>query len=68
MRYELWKHEDDFGVAWTFMAVDAQYEAFLKYKEQHEPNSEMVWSVDAETKESAIARYNEFMSISRNQE
>jgi hypothetical protein len=61
MRYELWKYEDDYGVGWTFMPVDNQYEAFLKYKRKFEPNSEMVWSVEAETKDEAIARYHEFM-------
>jgi hypothetical protein len=61
MKYELWKYEDESGVGWTFMPVDAQYETFLKYKEKYEPNSEMVWSVEAGTKEEAIARYHEFM-------
>ena len=61
MKYELWKYEDEFGTGWTFMPVDDQYEAFLRYKEEHEPNSEMVWSVEAETKDEAIARYREFM-------
>jgi hypothetical protein len=42
MKYELWKYEDEFGAAWTFMPVDDQYEAFLKYKEKYEPDSEMV--------------------------
>jgi hypothetical protein len=61
MKYELWRHEDEFGVGWTFIPVDDQYEAFLKYKEKHEPNSEMVWSIEAETKDKAIACYHEFM-------
>jgi hypothetical protein len=61
MKYELWKYEDEFGVGWTLMPVDHQYGAFLIYKEQYEHNSVMVWSVDAETKEEAHARYREYM-------
>jgi len=61
MKYELWKYEDDWGVGWTFMPVDHQYEAFLRYKEKKEPSSKLVWSIEAETKEEAVARYHEFM-------
>jgi len=65
MRYELWKHEDTYGVGWTFMPVDHQYEAFLEYKERYQPNSEMVWSVEADSEYDAIARYHEFMGWER---
>ena len=61
MKYELWKYEDDSGVGWTFMPVDHQYEAFLRYKEKSEPGSELVWSIEAETGAEAKARYHEFM-------
>ena len=61
MKYELWKYEDDFGVGWTFMPVDDRYDAFLRYKEKYEPDSELVWSVEAETPEEAKAHYEEFM-------
>ena len=54
MRYELWKNEDDFGAAWTFMPVDHRYETFLKYKSKFEPHSKMVWCIEAETREEAI--------------
>jgi hypothetical protein len=60
MKYELWKYEDDSGVGWTFMPVDHQYQAFLRYKE-NEPSSELVWSIEAETKEEANVRYHEFI-------
>ena len=56
MKYELWKYKDEFGVGWTFMPVDYQYEAFLKYKEKYEPNSEIVWSVETETKDEAMTK------------
>lgn len=67
MRYELWKYEDDSGVGWTFMPVDHQYEAFLRYKDKHEPSSELVWSVEAETRDEAIARDHEFMGWKSNE-
>jgi hypothetical protein len=52
---------DERGVGWTLMPVDHQYEAFLRYKEKYEPDSVMVWSVDAETEEEAHTRYREYM-------
>ena len=61
MRYELWKNEDEIGVGWTFMPVDHQYEAFLRYKEKFEPSSRLVWSVEAETRDEAVALYHQFM-------
>jgi hypothetical protein len=65
MRYELWKYEDEYGVGWTFMPVDHQYVAFLRYKEKYDPSSELVWTVDAETRDEAIAGYHEFMGGSQ---
>ncbi len=61
MRYELWKYEDDSGMGWTFMPVDHQYEAFLRYKEKYELSYELVWRIETETRDEAIARYHEFM-------
>ena len=43
------------------MTVDHEYEAFLKYQEKYEPDSDMVWSVEAETRDEAIAGYRDFM-------
>jgi hypothetical protein len=61
MKYEVWKYEDEYTEHWFLMPVDHQYEAFLRYREAYEPNSELVWSFEADTFWEAQARYNEFM-------
>jgi hypothetical protein len=34
---------------------------------KYEPNSEMVWSIEAETRDETIARYHEFMGWESNE-
>lgn len=61
MKYELWKHEGENFEEWFLMPVDHQYEAFLRYREAYEPNSELVRSFEADTFWEATARYHKFM-------
>ncbi|MBV9958543.1 MAG: hypothetical protein JO360_08985 [Acidobacteria bacterium] len=54
-------NEEEEDVSWTFMPVDHQYEAFLRYKEKYEPHAKLVWSIEANSFWEAEARYHEFM-------
>ena len=57
----MWMYEEGDIVEWALMPVDHRYETFLKYKEKYEASSTLVWSVETETRDEAIARYHEFM-------
>jgi hypothetical protein len=61
MKYEVWKYVDEYTESCFLMPVDHQYEAFLRYREAYEPNSELVWSFEADTIWEAHARFSEFM-------
>jgi hypothetical protein len=65
MRYEVWRNEDT--EEWFLMRVDHQYGAFLKYREAYEPDSEMMWSFEAETFWEATARYLEYMGYEQDE-
>jgi hypothetical protein len=61
MKYEIWRNEDEYTEEWFLMPVDHKYGAFLKYREAYEPNSEMVWSFEADTFWEATVRYREYI-------
>jgi hypothetical protein len=61
VKYALWRKADEYTEEWFLMPVDHQYGAFLKHRDAYEPNSEMVWSFEAETFWEATARYREYM-------
>lgn len=61
MKYEIWKRENEHIREWFLMPVDHQYEAFLRYREKCEPDSELVCSFEADTFWEASARCNELM-------
>jgi hypothetical protein len=61
MKYEVWKHEDEYVEEYFLMPVDHQYDAFLRYRATYEPDSELIWSFEANTFWEATARYQEFM-------
>ena len=61
MKYEVWKKVDEYTEEWYLMPVDHQYDAFLKYREAYEPNSELMLSFEVETFWEATIRYREYM-------
>jgi hypothetical protein len=58
MRYELWRDEDDEGISLTFFPADENYD---NQRRLLEPGAEIVWAVEADTYNEAMARYYEFM-------
>lgn len=67
MKYEVWRNEDEDTEEWFLMPVDHQYGAFLKYRAAYEPDSELMWSFEADTFLEATARYREYMGYESNE-
>ena len=59
MKYELWGHEEEGEVVgYTFFPVDEMYERRLQLLE---PNSKLVWTVEASAYDDAMRLYHERM-------
>lgn len=56
MKYELWENHGDEIDAYSFFAVDENYESQIKLLE---PNAKLTWSVEADS-------YNEAMNLYHN--
>jgi len=57
MKYELWRYEGN-AIALSFFPVDENYN---RQRQLLEPGAEMIWAVEADTYNEAMARYHEFM-------